>query len=125
MGSAENARLARELNDAFEHGDMATMDRLIADDVIWHQIGGPDVVGKDALRRMPQPGMGADYELSGTARDVLGGEEHAVILTNAVAKRAGRTLEYQTAEIHRIRNGQVVERWAYSDDTARVAEFFK
>ena len=72
MGSEENAQLARVLNDAFERGDMATLDSLIADDIVWHQIGGPDIVGKEALRRAPQPGAGADYEISGNARDILG-----------------------------------------------------
>jgi hypothetical protein len=28
------------------------------------------------------------------------------------------------AEIYHIRGGQVAERWAFSDDTAAIAEFF-
>jgi ketosteroid isomerase-like protein len=92
MGRVENEALARALNEAFDQRDMQRLDSLIADDVVWHQIGGPDIRGKAALRATPQPGAGADYD--------------------------------RTAEIYHVRNGQVIERWAFSDDTAAIARFF-
>ena len=39
MSQADNARVARELTDAFDQGVMARLDALIADDIIWHEIG--------------------------------------------------------------------------------------
>src|SRR4029077_3628654 len=110
MGRAENEALARKMNDAFEKGDMQQLDALIADDIVWHQIGAPEVRGKAALRAQPAPGAGADYELTGKAVDVLASDERAVVLTSVTATRGGRTLNYRTAEIYRIANGQVVER---------------
>ena len=124
MGRAENEAVARELNEAFDARDLQRMDALIADDVVWHQIGQPDLRGKDALRSAPQPGAGADYEITGQAHDVLASDDHAVILTEVTATRGGRSLNYRTAEIYHIRNGQVTERWAYSDDTAAITDFF-
>ena len=47
-----------------------------------------------------------------------------MVLTQAVGTRGGQTLNYRTAEIYHIRNGQIVERWAFSDDTAAIAKFF-
>ena len=124
MGRAENEAVARGLNEAFEARDLQRLDALIADDIVWHQIGQPDLRGKAAMRAAPQPGAGVDYEISGRAHDVLASDEHAVILTAVTATRAGRTLNYRTAEIYHIRNGQVTERWAYSDDTAAIEAFF-
>lgn len=72
----------------------------------------------------PQPGAGADYDITGRAHDVLSSDDHAIVLTEVTASRAGRSLSYRTAEIYHIRDGQVTERWAYSDDTAAITRFF-
>ena len=124
MARAENEAVARRLNDAFENADFQAMDTLIADDVVWHQIGAPDLRGKQALREAPQPGAGADYDIKGKAHDILASDDHAVVLTEVTATRAGRSMSYRTAEIYHIRNGQVTERWAFSDDTAAITRFF-
>ena len=36
----------------------------------------------------------------------------------------GRTFTYRTVEIYDIRDGKIAERWAFSDDTAAIVEFF-
>ena len=46
------------------------------------------------------------------------------MLVEAKATRGGQTLTYRTAEIYHIRDGQVAERWSFSDDTERIARFF-
>lgn len=124
MSQADNARVARELTDAFDQGDMAKLDVLIADDVIWHEIGHAEPRrGKDALRAVG-PGGSADYEITGTLHDVLASDDHAIALVEATATRGGKTLTYRTAEIYHIRDGRVIERWAFSDDTAAITAFF-
>jgi len=116
-----NATLAREMTDAFDRGDMAALDRFIADDVVWHEIGRAEPRrGKAALAAMAE----ADYTITGTLHDVVAGDEHTIALVEATATRGGRTLTYRTAEIYHIRNGKVVERWAFSDDTAAITAFF-
>ena len=57
--------------------------------------------------------------------DVIANDEHMVALVNAKAERGGRTLEYKTAEIYHVRDGKITHRWAFSDDTAAINEFFK
>ena len=47
-----------------------------------------------------------------------------VALVRAHATRGSETLDYNTAEIFHVRDGKVSERWAFSDDTARIIEFF-
>jgi ketosteroid isomerase-like protein len=67
---------------------------------------------------------GSEFQSTGSVHDVLAGGDHAVALVNAVARRGERTLEYRTAEIYHVRDGKIVERWAFSDDTAAIVAFF-
>lgn len=123
MSAHENERVARELGEAFDRGDMAQLDALLADDVVWHEIGRAEPRhGKEALRAMA-PGA-ADYQMTGTVHDVAASDDHAIALIEVTATRGGRTLTYRTAEIYHIRGGKVVERWAFSDDTAAITAFF-
>jgi len=125
MSADENLRVAKALTDAFESMDMTAMDRLMADDVIWHEIGRSEPRrGKASLREEAPGSSGVDYEITGTAHDILASDDHAVVLTNATATRGGKTFEYRTAEIYHIKDGKITERWAFSDDTAAIAAFF-
>lgn len=125
MSTQENAAIARQVTDAFERNDMEALDRLMADDVVWHEIGRAEPRrGKEALRAVEPGAGGIDYTITGRTHDVLASDDHAVVLVNATATRGGRTFDYRTAEIYHIRNGQIVERWAFSDDTAAIAAFF-
>jgi ketosteroid isomerase-like protein len=122
MAEHPNAVIARRANDAFASGDMATLEARIADDVVWHEIGRAEPRRGKAEA---QAGMtDVDYEISGSIHDVLGSDDHAVALIDAKATRGGRTLNYRTAEIYHIRDGKIVERWAFSDDTAAITAFF-
>lgn len=123
MSAHKNASVARELSDAFERGDMERFDTLIADDVVWHEIGRSEPQrGKAQLQAMSS--AGADVRITGRLHDVVASRDHAIALVEATAIRGARTLTYRTAEIYHIRHGKVVERWAFSDDTAVITEFF-
>ena len=124
MSQSENATVARKLQDAFAQGDMAQLDALIANDVVWHEIGRAEPRhGKEALRE-GGPGGSVDYVITGKLHDVVASDDHAIALVEATATRGGRTLTYRTAEIYHIRDGKVAERWAFSDDTAAITAFF-
>jgi ketosteroid isomerase-like protein len=125
MSAEENARVARELGDAFNSMDMQQLDKLVADDVVWHEIGRAEPRhGKEALRAQAPGGGEVDYDITGEAHDILASDDHAITLVNATATRGDKTLNYRTAEIYHIRNGQIVERWAFSDDTQAIKDFF-
>ena len=121
MAEHENVAAVRRMADAMDVGDMATVDAAIADDVVWHQIGEPTLHGKDALRASFGE---ADYKITGKAHDIVGNDHHVVALGEVTATRAGKTLNYWTAEIFHLRDGRVVERWAFSDDTEAITRFF-
>ena len=123
MAQADNARVARELVDAFDANDMGKLDALIADDVVWHEIGSAEARrGKEALQATA-PGA-SDYEITATVHDIVASDAHAIALVEATATRGGQSFTYRTAEIYHIRDGKVTERWAFSDDTGAITAFF-
>jgi ketosteroid isomerase-like protein len=125
MTDHPNAALVRTALESLEAGEFEAQMDLLDDEVVWHEIGNPDPVrGKQALIERMSPG-GADFEIKATVHDVVANDEHAIALVDAVATRGGRTLEYRTAEIAHIRNGKIIERWAFSDDTERIVAFFR
>jgi ketosteroid isomerase-like protein len=123
MADHPNAVMARRALDAFNTGDMETISKLLADDIVWHEIGRAEPIrGKAAMQAS---GGEVDYQITATLHDVVANDEHVVGLVNASATRGGKTLDYRTAEIMHVRDGQITERWAFSDDTAAIVDFFK
>jgi len=123
MAEHPNVAIARAMTDAINRGEMQRLDEFIADDVVWHSIGSPEPIrGKEAMRAGALGGD--DYQITVRLHDVVANDDHTVALVEATAIRGGRTLTYRTAEIMHLRNGKIVERWAFSDDTAAITAFF-
>jgi ketosteroid isomerase-like protein len=121
-----NAAFVRRSLQALNIGDVESLMGLIDDDVEWHEIGRADPIrGKEALAQRFTGMDGAGFEFSGDVHDVVANDDHTVALVETTAKRAdGRSLTYRTAEIMHVRDGKVTARWAFSDDTAAINEFF-
>jgi ketosteroid isomerase-like protein len=119
-----NAKLVREGMEAFDRGDIEAYGATLSDDIVWHQIGAPTLNGKDELREsMPAPDAG--WSITAELHDVVANDEHAVALASAHATRPdGQTLDYRTTEILHVRDGKITERWAFSDDTQKIIDFF-
>ena len=118
-----NAKLLREGLEAFDRGDMQFFADSVADDIVWHQIGAPTLNGKQAMAEQ-MPGGDVDWQITAKVHDVVANDDHAIALVEAHATRGDRTLDYRTAEIVHIRDGKLAERWAFSDDTQRIIDFF-
>ncbi len=124
MDEHPNAKVLREMADRAKSGDFDAAFEAMADDVEWHEIGRAEPTrGKQALVQRYAESVG-DYEIEADVHDVLANDEHAVQLMNVTARRGGKTLEYRTAEIYHMSDGKITARWAFSDDTARIVEFF-
>jgi uncharacterized protein len=122
MTEHPNVQLVRQAMEAMSRGDFESVAPFLDDDVVWHFIGGSEPIrGKAA---MMENRAGADWAIETTIHDVVANDDHTVALVRAHATRGDRTLDYDTAEIMHVRDGKCVERWAFSDDTARIAEFF-
>ncbi len=122
MGEHPNAAMFRQAMDAFNAGDPAGFASLLADDVVWHQIDGGTLNGRDAVEGS-MSGF-ADIDFTGEIHDVLATDDHVVGLINAHVKVGDQEIKYRTAEILHVSDGKVTERWAFSDDPQAVTDFF-
>ncbi|HJT63646.1 MAG TPA: nuclear transport factor 2 family protein [Candidatus Limnocylindria bacterium] len=114
----------RQLLDAFNAGDVQAVAALLSDDIEWHEIGGAAPIrGKAALADRFE-GFLPDWQITSELHDALANEDHAVALVTATATMGGRSFTYRTAEIYHVKDGKVTARWAFSDDTAAINEFF-
>ena len=125
MADHPNAAKVREIAERSEQsGDMTAAFESLADDVVWHEIGRDEPIrGKQALmERFAQLGEGGT--IASETHDVVANDEHTIQLLTATATIGDRQLVYRTTEIYHMRDGLVTERWAFSDDTQRIIDFF-
>src|SRR5436190_14912958 len=109
-----NEDLVRRGYAAFGSGDMATLDQLFADDIIWHVPGrsplSGDYTGKEAVfglfGRLAQE-TGGNFRIE--LHDVLANDEHAVALTTTTGERDGKSLNQNGVQVFHVRDGKVTE----------------
>jgi ketosteroid isomerase-like protein len=119
-----NAVLVRRSLEALNSGDMQSLVSLLDDDVEWHEIGRAEPIrGKAALAERFGSSL-RDAQFTGVIHDVVANDNHTIALVETTATRGDRSLTYRTAEITQVRDGKVTARWAFSDDTAAINEFF-
>lgn len=125
MTDHPNAARYREIMKSTESGDFRPMMDSIAPDVEWWEMGATDAIhGRDAVAARMSGWMG-DTEMSVDLHDVLANDEHLVAMLKVHATRGDETFHYNVVEVNHINSdGQVAERWAFSDDTQRVIDYF-
>jgi ketosteroid isomerase-like protein len=124
MDEHPNAAVIRNLNDAMRARDMEKGARYIADDVVWHEIGASEPIrGKAELAS--RSGDFGDADVTYDVHDIVASDDHVVALGTATATRGDNSLTYRTAEIYHVNGEQVTERWAFSDDTQAIIDFFR
>ena len=123
MGDHPNVEVVRALLDAFNSGDPAAGRALISDDVVWHTIGGATFHGVGALEESMSGDRGG-FSVTASLHDIVGNDEHVVALVEATATGGDETFTYRTAEILHVSDGKITERWAFSDDTQRITDWF-
>jgi ketosteroid isomerase-like protein len=124
MGEHPNAVAFRRLIDGFNSGDMESSAALIDDDIVWHSIGLAEPLRGAAALAESAMSFPDAVKVTAEVHDVVANDGHVVGLIKATATAGDQTFEYKTAEILHFADGKVTERWAFSDDTARISEFF-
>ncbi|HEX7171499.1 MAG TPA: nuclear transport factor 2 family protein [Candidatus Limnocylindria bacterium] len=125
MADHPNAAAVREASDRAEQsGDVMSMLDMLDDDIVWHEIGSDEPIrGKQAvIERFSGMPEGASITIE--THDVVANDDHCIQLVTATATMGDQQLVYRTAEIYHMRDGKVTERWAFSDDTGRINQFF-
>ena len=117
-----NEELIRRGYQAFAAGDMATLDELFSNDVVWHAPGRNQLSGtfrgkEEVFATFQRVGelTGGTFKLDIHA--VLADDEHAVVLTRATGEREGRTLDDNSVQVFHIKDGKVTEQWLHPGDT--------
>jgi hypothetical protein len=126
MADHPNAARIRAAAEEIERtGDMMAQVDMLDDDIVWHEIGRDEPVrGKQALIERLS-GMPEGASIKTDTHDIVANDEHAIALVTATATMGDQELVYRTAEIYHMRDGKITERWAFSDDTGRINDFFK
>lgn len=131
MTEQSSVALHKKAHKAAETGDMETLARMIAEDVVWHSFGksliAGDFRGRDAV--MGQF-FGNMAELSdGTAgfediQNYFGSGDYSAAFFDWTATRNGSTEVFAVCEVIRWRDGQIGEEWAFIADQYEWDEFW-
>lgn len=123
MGDHPIAATYRKAYEDFTGGDAAGFVGMLAEDVVWHQIGAETLHGAKAVEASMSGMAEAEFDLD--LHDVLANDDHLLALVTAKVSIGNESIEYRTVEIaHFDEAGRVTERWAFSDDTQAIADFF-
>ena len=125
MADHPNAAMVRQLLDGFNNGDMEGLAERMDDNVVWHEIGRAEPIRGKAALAARMSGGASNYTIEGKLHDVVANDDHTIALVDATATRDGQTFSYKVAEVYHVKDGKLTERWAFSDDTAAINDFFK
>jgi ketosteroid isomerase-like protein len=114
----------------FDDADMAILNDVFADDVVWHSTGRgaiqQDLKGKEAV-------LGAWREVAERSGDsfvlepgsVYGDDYHVVGISRISAKRDDRTLDMGEVEVfHMTPDGKISDFWGIAEDEDVLAAFW-
>jgi ketosteroid isomerase-like protein len=124
-----NEDLIRRGYQAFTAGDLATLNELFADDVVWHAPGRNQLAGTFRGKEEVFGTFQKVAELTGGTfkldiHTVLADDEHAVALARATGQREGRALDDNIVQVFHVGDGKVTEQWLYSGDAYASDEFW-
>lgn len=122
MTEHPNVQIVRDALDSMTETDVAALAAVVAENIEYHQIGAPAIMGKAALIESME-GFG-EMEFGLEVHDVLANDDHTIALLDVTVKAAGQEFKYRTAEIYHIEDGKITKRWAFSDDTQAITDFF-
>jgi ketosteroid isomerase-like protein len=115
MAEHANAELIRRGYAAFGSGDVAVLDSLFTNDVVWEvagrsplagtYTGKADVFGKFFAGLGERSGGSLSIEIETVVAD----DDHVVVLSHHTGAHGGRTLDVRNIDYYVLRDGQVSE----------------
>jgi ketosteroid isomerase-like protein len=123
MGEHPNAARYRAGFDAFVAGDGEAFADMLAQDVVWNTIGGEAIHGSEAVANSMSGLAGLEFVAS--LHDVVANDDHVIGLVNVHVTAGDKDIRYRTAEVAHVNaEGKITQRWAFSDDTQAIKDFF-
>lgn len=130
MADTPGVERVRQAFSAYETGDFGTLREGFADDIVWHHPGrnafsgdyrGPDEVFGFLARTVQETGG----TLKNDVHDIVGNDEHVVVLMNLRGERIGKKMDQKAANIFHVNeDGRVTERWLLVEDSTVFDDFW-
>jgi len=125
MGDHPDAAAARAALEAFKGGDLETMARAMAEDVVWHIPGSNRFSGEfrgkaavlERFKAMGEAGVRASFD---EIHDVVGNDEHVVALVRLSVAGGGGSASAGSTFVMHVRDGVMQEFWAMNDNQAAI-----
>lgn len=117
MAEHPNAAVVRQGYEAFGRGDMATLSRLFAQDVLWHEAGGAttpmagDYKGQEAVFGMFGQLIELTSEFRVTLEEIVADDRQAVAIHEAFARRGSTTYRCREAIVFHLLEGKITDAW--------------
>jgi len=114
----DNIDLVRRGYEAFQKGDLAAFEDILADGCVWHVPGRGQLAGAKKGRKAVVEYYGKLAELTGGSitvelHDVLGNDEHVTGLHRTSAQRGGKSFETTEVIVFHVESGRVTEAWEH------------
>jgi uncharacterized protein len=102
--------------DMYAGGDVAAVEGLLAEDVVWHVPGSSAIAGDYRGREAVVRYFRRRREIAGGTIEItkLGEAHHdeaLVQLADGRAQLAGREVTWRTAGVYRVADGRIAEAW--------------
>lgn len=116
-----NEDLLRSGYEAFANSDMATLNDLFADNIVWH-VPGSNLLSGDYHGKEEVFGFfGKVAELTDgnfglEIHDLLANDGHGVVLVKASGERQGSTLTDNAVHVWHLEGGKATEYWGHPGD---------
>ena len=128
LDPARARKIATRAWEAVSRGDVAALEKVYAEDIVWHVSGrGPragDHRGREAVLGY-LASVGEDVEsFDASLEDVLIGDERIGFVMRATGQRKGRTLDATYFLLARLEGGRVAELWSTAFDQYAVDAFW-
>ena len=118
MGASEDAEVVRRGYEAFQKGDLAAFDDILAEECVWHVPGRGSLAGEKmgrpaTLEYYGQLAALSDGSISVELHDILANDEHVVGLHRTSARRGDKSYETTETVVFHVRGGRIVEAWEH------------
>jgi uncharacterized protein len=124
-----NEEIVRQGFTAFGAGDVDTLRRLIAPDIVWHAPGRSPVSGTfkgidEVLAYFGKLATITDGTFKAEVHDIVGNDEHVFAAYVASGRRGERSLRDGAVLLFHVENEQLTEAWLLVGDQYAVDAFF-
>ncbi|HEV3381357.1 MAG TPA: nuclear transport factor 2 family protein [Trebonia sp.] len=124
-----NEDLLRRGYEAYNSGDMDTVQTLMDGNVLWHAGGSNQLTGDYRGFSEIMGFFGKVMQLSGGTfrgeiHDVMANDTHGVVLVTFHGERDGHTVALRSADVWHLADGKATEHWSFFEDQPAFDKFF-